>query len=140
MSRGNVESATARDGADPSMGPRLMSRGNVVSCLPAKKKQTFNGAAAHEPRKQQIDDQVPREANPSMGPRLMSRGNAGAMRPQRDASPSMGPRLMSRGNSIETPRWPNASAFNGAAAHEPRKPRSRAWYHANKDLQWGRGS
>src|SRR5438874_2301472 len=63
----------------PSMGPRLISRGNE------------NG--------QQLDSNV--YGPPSMGPRLISRGNTHPNNRVILASyPSMGPRLISRGNGV----------------------------------------
>ncbi len=83
------------------MGPRLMSRGKVRLSKPSSASgRSFNGAAAHEPRKDsravRVDGRI---LTASMGPRLMSRGKVGVIGE------------MSR----------CLDGFNGAAAHEPRK-------------------
>ena len=80
------------------MGPRLLSRGNLISGV------AFRGLT-----------------KASMGPRLLSRGNDVGLGgdPQRLAA-SMGPRLLSRGNPSLTRPVPSVfSCFNGATAFEP---------------------
>ena len=53
----------------------------------------------------------------------------------------MGPRLMSRGGELRRrPPREHLRRFNGAAAHEPRRPALSAKHDNAAALQWGRGS
>ena len=121
MSRGKTPLSAIKKGADPaSMRPRLMSRGkNLGAKQTASLYDSFNAAAAHEPRKDILLDDTDIFDEASMRPRLMSRGKAAS--------------------STATSPFP---CFNAAAAHEPRKapracrsPPCSAW-----SLQCGRGS
>ena len=59
-----------------SMGPRLISRGNMRrprGCGP--RRTSFNGAAADQPRKFAAAPDLLAGVKASMGPRLISRGN-----------------------------------------------------------------
>ena len=54
MSRGGrIRSAGELRLIEASMGPRLMSRGGAIPLLYGVGLSRFNGAAAHEPRRQQ---------------------------------------------------------------------------------------
>ena len=60
-----------------SMGPRLMSRGKRTDAVGDVTHHPFNGAAAHEPRKDVDGLPISFARGASMGPRLMSRGKYG---------------------------------------------------------------
>ena len=79
FSRGNSRYRGRKDAAEyASMGPRLFSRGNsTVNIWTTGGRQSFNGAAAVQPRKFPARASRLISASPaSMGPRLFSRGNA----------------------------------------------------------------
>ncbi len=126
-----------------SMGPRLLSRGEIPSTVgrvyPVR---GFNGAAASQPRREDSHGDNPQCKRASMGPRLLSRGETQPSRQRLSVdTASMGPRLLSRGESsraailsTDQPR------FNGAAASQPRRePHRVAFRQRWSRLQWGRG-
>ena len=71
-----MKTAVTQGRQKASMGPRLISRGNLSArCFRRGPDMAFNGAAADQPRKllaHAIDTHV---YTASMGPRLISRGN-----------------------------------------------------------------
>ena len=56
------------------MGPRLVSRGYTATNAGMSEQQSFNGAAACEPRIREKDGDIEWTYEASMGPRLVSRG------------------------------------------------------------------
>ena len=56
------------------MGPRLVSRGEFMSCVYFMFSSCFNGAAACEPRRVPAIGEGETLSPASMGPRLVSRG------------------------------------------------------------------
>ena len=133
-----------------SMGPRLFSRGRSRKFFFLRfHLESFNGAAAVQPRKEPnfcpslrpfgrlqwgrgcsaaegacfTRWRLRRHIDASMGPRLFSRGRGGfGGRGGVGRLASMGPRLFSRGRHfVPQLNVPNLKRFNGAAAVQPRK-------------------
>jgi len=127
MSRGKgVFGGHPKVPARASMGPRLMSRGKIpTSCRgPTPFAACFNGAAAHEPRK----DKAGQELVAKVG----SFNGAAAHEPRKGIgkNPCQIPERSFNGAAAHEPRKAipasprgraRCSRFNGAAAHEPRK-------------------